>query len=81
MRQKNMRRNPLKQYQRLWAERQALTRLPAIVRGSLVAMAVVGAAWLLPYIISLPWKPGTLLLASMLIAPCAGVYAMRRHRR
>ncbi|KOY60431.1 hypothetical protein AM629_19390 [Photorhabdus heterorhabditis] len=75
-----MRHDPLKQYQRLWAERQARTSLPAIVRGSLVAMAVLGVAWLLPYIVSLPCKPGTLLLASMLLAPCAGVYAMRRQR-
>lgn len=78
MRQKNLRHDPLKQYKRMWAERQARTRLPAIVRGSLVAMAVLGVAWLLPCIVSLPCKPGTLLLAAMLIAPCAGAYAMRR---
>ncbi|HIA9184015.1 TPA: hypothetical protein ACWSSN_003305 [Escherichia coli] len=77
MRQKNLRHDPLKQYQRMWAERQARTRLPAIVRGSLVAMAVLGVAWLLPCIVSLPCKPSTLLLAAMLIAPCAGAYAMR----
>ncbi len=80
MREKHLRHDPLKQYQRLWADRQARTRLPAIVRGSLVTMAVLGVAWLLPFIVSLPCKPGTLLLVSLLLAPCAGVYVMRRPR-
>lgn len=80
MRQKHLRYDPLKPYQRMWAERRARTRQPAIVRGSLVAIGVLSVAWLLPFIVSLPCKPGTILLASMLLAPCAGVYAMRRPR-
>ncbi|WP_387691592.1 hypothetical protein [Photorhabdus sp. RM71S] len=80
MKQKTKAQNPLKKYERMLAARQARTSLPPVIRGSLVAIAVVCVAMLLPYVISLPCKPGTLLLASLLIALCAGVYVMHRHR-